>query len=165
MEAHTTRPKIHETHASQTFLSFRLQGELFALPVERVQEILDPLPVTPVPQSDQFVPGLVNVRGSIVPVVDLRHRLGMPSAAPAADNRMIVLEANIDQIGSTKLALVADSVEQVLEIDGATIEPVPEIGLRFPAQFLDGLAKRDGDLIIVLRTESVFMPAPSESKT
>ncbi len=140
-----------------TLVSFRLTGELFALPVERVQEILDPLPVTRVPRTDPFAPNLVNVRGSVVPVVDLHHRLGLPSAEETAECRLVVLDLEIGDT-PTKIAFVADAVEQVIEIDTTTIEPVPEIGLRFAARFLAGIAKRAHDLVILLRPDTVFEP-------
>ena len=140
-----------------TLVSFRLTGELFALPVERVQEILDPLPVTRVPRTDPFAPGLVNVRGSVVPVVDLHHRLGLPASGRTAESRLVVLDVEIAET-PTKLAFLADAVEQVIEMEGAAIEPVPEIGLRVAARFLAGIAKRAGDLVILLRPETVFEP-------
>ncbi len=154
----TAEKKPAAEAAWRTMLTFRLQGEVFALPVERVQEIIDPLPTTPVPRTDPFVPGLVNVRGSVVPVVDLRQRLGMPPAEETVDSRMVVLQLDVEET-PTKLALLADAVEQVTEIETTQIEPVPEIGMRVPARFLAGIAKRQGDLIILLKTETVFAPA------
>ncbi|MEM9145386.1 MAG: chemotaxis protein CheW [Pseudomonadota bacterium] len=140
-----------------TILTFRLMGEIFALAVERVHEIIDPLPVTLVPRTDPFVPGLVNVRGSVVPVADLRQRLEMPPAEATEHSRMVVLDVLIEDT-ATKVAIVADSVDQVSEVEGSQIEPVPEIGMRFAPRFLAGVAKRDGDLIILLRVETVFEP-------
>ncbi|GMG83747.1 hypothetical protein LNKW23_29600 [Paralimibaculum aggregatum] len=121
--------------------------------------IIDPLPTTLVPRAPAYVPGLINVRGSVVPVLDLRQRLGMPPAEPTEHSRMVVLDVEIAE-AVTKLAVIADSVEQVLEIETAAIEPVPEIGIRFPVRFLAGLARRGGDLLILLRTETVFAPEP-----
>lgn len=145
-----------------TILTFRLMGEIFALAVERVHEIIDPLPVTRVPRTDPFVPGLINVRGSVVPVADLRHRLGMPPSETTEHSRMVVLDVLIEDT-PTKIAIVADAVDQVSEVDGSRIEPVPEIGMRFPARFLAGVAKRDGELIILLRVETVFEPPQGRS--
>lgn len=143
--------------SGQTLLTFRLQGELFALPVERVHEIIDPLPTTRVPRAPAFVPGLINVRGSVVPVVDLRQRLGMPAVETTEHSRMVVLDVEIDD-ATTNLAILADSVEQVVEIDSVSVEPVPEIGIRFPVRFLSGLAQREADLIILLDAETLFAP-------
>jgi purine-binding chemotaxis protein CheW len=146
----------------QTLLTFRLQGEVFALDVARVHEIIDPLPMTRVPRADPFVPGLINVRGSVVPVVGLRQRLGMPPGERTEDTRMVVLEIQLGE-DTTKIALEADSVDQVIEIETASIEPVPEIGITWPTGFLAGVAKRDSDLIIVLRAETVFAPVTSHA--
>lgn len=143
--------------ARVTLVSFRLTGELFALPVEQVQEILDPLPVTRVPRAEPFAPGLVNVRGSVVPVVDLHRRLGLPTVGASGESRLVVLDLEIAET-STKVAFLADGVEQVLEIEGSAIEPVPDIGLSFAPRYLSGIAQRDGDLMILLRPDTVFEP-------
>ncbi len=148
--------------ASQTILSFRLQGEVFALPVARIHEIIDPLPMTRVPNTDPFVPGLINVRGSVVPVVDLRQRLGMPDARTTEESRMVVLDTEI-RGETTKLALLADGVDQVTEIAAGTVEAVPEIGIRFPVRFLGGIAKRAGDLIILLNPDTAFAPVDRDA--
>lgn len=144
--------------ARQTLLTFRLWGEVFALAVERVHEIIDPLPTTVVPRADAFVPGLINVRGSVVPVVDLRQRLAMPPAETTDRSRMVVLDVEIGD-GLIKVALVADSVEQVIELETARIEPVPEIGIRWPVRYLAGVARREGDLLILLRPDTLFEPS------
>lgn len=141
----------------QTMLTLSLQGETFALPVERVHEIIDPLPMTKVPRASSFAPALINVRGSVVPVVDLRERLQMPPAETTEDSRMVVLDVALED-GAVKLALTADSVDKVIELDIASVEPVPEIGIRFPSRFLAGVAKREGELIILLKPETAFAP-------
>lgn len=142
----------------QTLLTFGLMGELFGIAVAHVQEIIDPLPTIHVPGASDFARGLVNVRGSVVPVVDLRQRLRMPERSETGDSRLIVLEILLEG-ERTKLAIVADSVETVVDISAEDIEPVPEIGIRWPVQYLDGVARRDGDLVILLRPEVLFRPA------
>jgi len=156
----TASRKGQETAASaetgpHTMLTFRLQGEIFALSVAHVSEVIDPLPTTPVPRAGALVPGLVNVRGSVVPVMSLRHRLGTTETDNTAESRMIVLTA---QIGgeAVVLAVTADSVERVMEIEIAEIEPVPEIGIGWPAECLSGVAKSEGDLVLILDPEVVF---------
>jgi purine-binding chemotaxis protein CheW len=142
---------------NRTLLTFRLQGEIFALGVEQVSEVIDPLPMTRVPRAGPLVPGLVNVRGSVVPVMSLRHRLGAPEAEATADTRMIVLRVALEGEQVT-LAVTADSVERVLEIGAAEIESVPEIGIGWPPDCLAGVAKREGDLVILLDPAAVFSP-------
>lgn len=136
-------------------LTFRLHSETLALDVARVHEIIDPLPMTRVPRTDPVAPGLINVRGSVVPVLDLRRRLGLNPVERTEDSRMIVLDVPLGD-ESAKIAIEADSVDRVSEITAAEIEPVPEIGIDWPADYLDGVAKRDGALIMLLRAETVF---------
>lgn len=140
---------------SRTYLTMRLDGEGFALGVDGVQEIIDPLPMVRVPRAGRVVPGLINVRGSVVPVFDLRERLGMPPAERTVDSRMVVLESTVDG-EPTKLAIEADAVEKVTEISPDRVEPVPEIGIAWPPAFLDGVAKLEDRLIILLRSETLF---------
>lgn len=142
---------------ARMFLTFHLHGEIFAIEVARVHEIIDPLPMTPVPNADSFAPGLINVRGAVVPVVDLRKRLGMPSTDRTADTRFVVLEVVIDE-ELTKIALIADRVDQVLELRSAMIEPVPELGIRWPAEYIADVAKVDGELLILLEIQTLFRP-------
>jgi len=146
------------TAQRRILLTFRLQDEMLALDVARVHEIIDPLPETRVPRADPFAPGLINVRGSVVPVLDLRRRLGLAPAERTADSRMIVLDVPLGE-EVVKIALEADAVDQVAEVDADEIEPVPEIGIDWPPDHLEGVAKREGALVMLLRAESVFAPA------
>ncbi|MGF1502238.1 MAG: chemotaxis protein CheW [Paracoccaceae bacterium] len=145
------------TQKRRTMLTLRIEDEIFALPVNGVQEIIDPLPVTIVPNADSFVQGLINVRGSVVPVVSLRRRLDVSATKHTKNTRIVVLEVPIaDELA--KVALEADSVEQVIELADCAIEPVPEIGIGWPPRHLAGVAKRETGLIVLLRIESVFEP-------
>lgn len=142
-------------------LVFRLQDEAFGVTVDAVQEILDPQRPTPVPNADPFAPGLINVRGVVVPVVDVRRRLGIGAAEPSETTRMIVLEHSVDGTPS-KLAFTADAVEEVIEADFAALERVPELGARWPQIYLRGALRRDGDLVVILETETLFSPTPTD---
>ncbi|PLL10874.1 chemotaxis protein CheW [Tabrizicola sp. TH137] len=143
----------------QVVLIFRLCGEDFALPVSCVHEILDPLPVTHLPGAADHVPGLVNVRGTIVPLFDARRRLRM-SSTPAGQGRMIVIELPVGG-EVTRLALLADSVEEVAETDLSALSSLPELGARWPARFLRGVARRNGGILVLLDPETLFQPEPS----
>ncbi|SDY79276.1 chemotaxis protein CheW [Citreimonas salinaria] len=141
-------------------LTFSLQGETFAIPVTYVDEIIDPLPVTRAPNADAFAPGLINVRGAIAPFVDLRHRLGMKPAGPCATSRVLVLDLVVGG-ESTKVAMMADAVDDITETNLSDLEPVPELGVRWPTEYLKGVAKKDGALIILLDVEATFAPTTS----
>ena len=110
-----TRPSA-QTAAFEMVLIFRLSGEVFAISVSRVHEILDPIPMTEVPNASIFAPALVNVRGAIVPLIDIRQRLRMPPERPSNSTRMVVLELPVTGV-PTRLAIMTDAVEEVVEAD------------------------------------------------
>ena len=138
-------------------LIFRLEGESFAITVDAVHEILDPQDPTPVPNADPFAPGLINVRGVVVPVIDVRRRLGMGPPHQTEAARMIVVEHAIEDI-QTKIAFLAEAVEKVVEADLEQLERVPELGTLWPQVYLRGALRREGDLVVVLDPDTLFTP-------
>jgi len=149
-----------ETSRSFMALTLELNGELFAVEVANVHEVIDPVPPTLVPNADPFAPGLINARGAVVPVLDLQHRLGMPRTERTPDTRYVILESMIAD-DRTKFALVADSVHEVIEIEERQIQPAPELGLRWPPEFIRGIAQRGDNLLIFLNTQTAFQPQPA----
>lgn len=140
-------------------LIFKLEGESFAVTVDSVHEILDPQEPTPVPNADPFAPGLINVRGVVVPVIDVRRRLGMRPLEMTETTRMIVVEHVIDQV-PTKLAFLADAVDKVVEVDFTQIEDMPDLGTCWPQVYLRGALRRENDLVVLLETVALFNPKP-----
>jgi purine-binding chemotaxis protein CheW len=137
-------------------LVLRLCGESLAIPVCQVHEVIDPIRRTRVPRAPAFAPWLINVRGSVVPLVDIRRRLRMSTVSDGA-GRMVVLD--VARGGERqRLAMLADSVEEVLDIDSATIEPLPEQGSPWPPAYVTGALRRDGDLVLMLDTDALFRP-------
>jgi purine-binding chemotaxis protein CheW len=147
----------HDNDGEEKVLTFTLDGETFAIAVSHVNEILDPLPVTRVPCADPFAPGLINVRGAIAPFVDLRQRLGMPPAVVGETSRVLVLDLTVGG-EATKVAMLADDVDDITETAMADLEPVPELGVRWPVNLIRGVAKKNGALVIVLDAETAFAP-------
>lgn len=138
-------------------LTFELHGERFAVEVANVHEVIDPLPLTVVPNADPFAPGLINARGAVVPVLDLQYRLGMTRKEQTADTRFVVLETD-DAEDRTKFAIIADSVHEVVEIEEAKIQPAPDLGMKWPPDFIRGIAQKDDGLLIFLNKETIFRP-------
>lgn len=148
--------------AMSMLLIFRLEGESFGVSVNSVHEILDPQDPTMVPNADPFAPGLINVRGVVVPVIEVRRRLRMGPAEGLETSRMIVVEHCVD--GSpTKIAFSADAVEKVIEADLTKIEKVPDLGASWPQIYLRGAIRRDGDLVVLLETETLFAPNAAQA--
>lgn len=141
-------------------LTFTLEGETFGVEVGLVDEIVDPQPMTRVPNADPFAPALINVRGSIAPVVDLRHRLGMGPAEVLPTSRMLVLDLVVEG-EVVRAALLADSVDAIADVAVEEVEAVPELGVRWPVECFRGVAKKDGTLVVLLDERTAFPPRPA----
>jgi len=137
------------------YLSFRLDEEEFALEITRVREVLDFTRITKVPQSPPFMRGVINLRGTVVPVVDLKDKFGIGSTDKTVNTRIIICEIDVDG-DMTTLGALADSVHEVMEIEPEHIEPAPKIGTRLNTEFLKGMGKRDEEFIMILDIDRVF---------
>lgn len=141
--------------APMTALTIRLDDELFAVEANRVREILDLVPITEVPNAAAFVGGLINVRGRVVPLADLRVMFGMARPEPDADTRIVVMEVDID--GEPTIAgILADKVHDVTTIEAASIEEAPRVGMCWRPEFVRGIGKRQGGFIIIPNMERIF---------
>jgi len=138
-----------------SYLTFKLGDELFAIDVARVREVLDLSEITRVPTAPPYMRGVVNVRGSAVPVVDLRLKFGLPPTPDTVNTRIVVLELELDG-ELTVLGGLADSVHEVLELDRAEIREPPRIAMRWRADMIEGLGKKAEQFIIVLDITRVF---------
>ena len=141
--------------ATQQYLTFKLAEETFALEVSKVREILDFTTVTKVPQTPDFMRGVINLRGSVVPVFDLRLKFGMGSIEKTVNSCIIVTEVEIDG-ECIVLGALSDSVQEVFDLEAAEIEPPPRIGTKLRTDFLKGMGKRNGAFIMILDIDRVF---------
>ena len=137
------------------YITFRLGDELFAVNVAQVREVLDLTQITKVPTAPAFMRGVVNVRGSAIPVVDLRLRFGLPAVAETVNTRILVLELTIEDEHAV-LGGIADSVHEVIELEPAQIAPPPTIAMRWRSEFIQGMGKRGDEFIIILDINAVF---------
>ena len=140
---------------SALYLTFKLEDEMFSAEVSQVREILDFTAITKIPRTPDFVRGVINVRGAVVPVVDMRLKFGMKGVESTVNTRIIVLEVKQDG-ETTVLGALADSVHDVIELEADQIEPPPRIGSRWRTELIRGIGKRDGDFIIILDVDRVF---------
>ncbi len=137
------------------YLTFHLDDEVFALDISKVREVLEYSAVTKVPQTPEFMLGVINLRGNVVPVIDMRLKFGLSRAEKTVNTCIIIVEINVDG-DSTVLGAMADSVQEVFELEPGQIEPPPKIGTRLSTEFIMGMGKRDDDFIIILDIDSVF---------
>ncbi|MEO4000979.1 chemotaxis protein CheW [Mesorhizobium sp. CAU 1732] len=149
-------------------LTFNLHGETFALEAMRVQEILDMLPETRVPGAERFVGSVINFRGRVIPLADLRLAFGMDATEATIDSRIVVIE--LDLKGETTLiGLRTDKVNEVTTLAMKASEPPPSVGMRWRPDYIEGLFKRGGEFIILPNLQAIFdhhdAPAPGAART
>jgi len=137
------------------YLTFQLNDEIFALDVSHVREILEFTTVTKVPKTPEYMRGVINLRGSVVPVLDMRLKFGMSMTEKTVNTCIIVVEVSFEGETSIIGALV-DSVEEVFELEPGQIEPAPKIGVQLKTEFIKGMGKRDDRFIIILDIDKVF---------
>jgi len=137
------------------YLTFKLSDEVFALDITKVREVLDFTAITKVPRTPDFMRGVINLRGSVVPVVDLRLKFGMSRTEKTVNTCIIIVEVNVDS-ETTILGALADSVQEVMDLGPDHIEPAPKIGMLLNTEFIKGMGKRDSNFIIILDFDKVF---------
>jgi len=137
------------------YLSFKLAEEVFALDVAKVREILEFTSITKVPKTPEFMRGVINLRGGVVPVIDLRLNFGMTCTEQTVNTCIIVVEVILDG-DVIVLGILADSVQEVVEMEPDYIEPAPHIGTRLNTEFIKGMGKVNNDFIMILDIDKVF---------
>jgi purine-binding chemotaxis protein CheW len=148
---------MSETGIMETtqYLTFKLADEVFALDISKVREVLDFTTITKVPKTPEFMRGVINLRGSVVPVVDLRLKFGMNRTEKTVNTCIIITEVTVDN-ETAVLGALADSVQEVMDLDPDHIEPAPKIGTHLNTEFIRGMGKRDNTFVIILDIDKVF---------
>ncbi len=137
------------------YLTFKLADEVFALDVAQVREILDAGVVTRVPRTPEFMLGVINLRGAVVPVIDMRRKLGLPAGERTVNTSIVVLDAHVEDERVVLGALV-DSVQEVFELEPSQVEPPPRLGTHLRAGCLRGMGKRGDRFVMLLDIDKVF---------
>ncbi len=137
------------------YLTFKLDEEIFALDISKVKEVLDFTEITKIPQTPEFMKGVINLRGGVVPVVDMRLKFGMAETVRTVNTCIIIVEVNVEG-ETTVLGALVDSVQEVMDLEPGQIEPAPRIGTRLRTEFLRGMGKRDNHFIMILDIDKVF---------
>jgi purine-binding chemotaxis protein CheW len=137
------------------FVTLGIEREVFAVPVEAVVEILDMRPIFRVPEAPGYFAGLIDVRGRSVPVIDLRVKLGLPTAEPTETTRILVLEITLAG-RPLALGLIADRVFEVMSLAISQIEAPPDIGVKWRSDYISGVGRRDGGFVIIFDLPHLF---------
>ena len=140
----------------QQYLTFLLGGEVFALSIQAVKEILQYTAPTSVPMMPECIRGVINLRGSVVPVMDLAVRFGRPASTVGRKTCIVILEMPAEG-AIHRFGLLADAASEVLEIAADAIEPVPEFGVRIDSRFVSGLGKVAEKFVVILDAGQLLM--------
>ena len=142
-------------HLAGKYLTFRLAGEAYGLEILKVQEIIRVMDVTRVPRTPEFIRGVINLRGKVVPVVDLGLKFGLGETA-RQDRTCIVVVQVIQAKATVTMGILVDEVNEVLGIAASQIEPAPEFGVAVDSAFILGMGKVDDKVIMLLDAERVL---------
>ena len=138
-----------------SFLSFKLDDEDFAVHVKSVLNILEMIKVTKVPKAPSYMKGVINLRGEVLPVIDLRLKFGMSETLYTDKTCIVVMEVNIED-QNVLIGTLVDEVSSVMEFDKNEILPPPSIGSKFKSEFIDGMAKVGDKFFMILNIDKVY---------
>jgi len=137
------------------YLTFTLGDEDFALEIGKVREVLDYTTITKVPGMPAFLSGVINLRGNVVPVIDLRLKLGMSAIKRTVDTCIVIVEVFIED-ELTQMGALADSVKEVIDLDASQISPPPRLSTKLNNDFIKGMGKQDEKFLIILDIDRVL---------
>jgi len=145
---------LHEREGK--YLTFTLANEDYGLEILKVREIIGMMDITAIPQTPAYVKGVINLRGKVIPVIDLRLKFGLPPMEYGERTCIIVVEVKTQD--AMQMGVVVDTVSEVMNINGADIEPAPSFGTRVDTKYILGIAKARGTIKILLDIDQVLSP-------
>ena len=151
MAASTTCPVDRNVHVGGKFLTFGLADEVYGLPILKVREIIGLMDITPVPGTPPFIKGVINLRGKVIPVTDLRAKFAVPVGEATASTCIVVV-----YVGELEMGLVVDRVCEVTDLPAGRIEDVPSFGCAVDVEFLCGIGKVNERIVLLLDIEKVL---------
>jgi purine-binding chemotaxis protein CheW len=146
---------VSEITQTRQYLTFKLAEEVLAIDVAKVREVLDFPTVTRIPRSPDFMSGVINLRGNVVPVVDLRLCFEMSRTEKTVNTCIVVVEMLVEG-EATVIGALADSVAEVIDLEPEQIQPPPHMGARVRTDFIKGMGKRDAQFVMILDIDRVF---------
>ena len=135
--------------------TFMLSNEIYGIEISKVREVMDFKKITIVPKTPDFMKGVINLRGGVVPVIDLRLKFGMEETEKTVDTCIIIVDISVDG-EQTFIGALADSVKEVITLEAENIEPAPKIGTKLDTDFIKGMGKLNEEFVIVLDIEKIF---------
>jgi len=139
----------------KSFLSFKIENEIFAIDVKKVLEVLQMKPITTIPKTPDYIKGVINFRGEIIPVIDARIKFNLKTIENYSKSVIIILNFK-SQDKNKIIGAIVDSVMDVMEIKEMDVKDLPEIGSRYNLEFIYGMIKHNEDFIMILDVDKVF---------
>lgn len=136
-------------------LTFLLDDECYGISVHQIREVLELIPITKIPKMPGFMKGVINIRGQVVPVIDLRTKFELQEIKDNLDKSIIIIEIIHKKIEST-IGIIVDSVNAVINIDEKDIAPVPKIGVQVNTDFIIGMGKENGKFVTILDINKIL---------
>jgi purine-binding chemotaxis protein CheW len=149
-------------HREGKYLTFSLAEEEYGIGILKIKEIIGMMPVTTVPRTPGYVKGVINLRGKVIPIIDLRLRFGMEAIDYTERTCIIVVEIE-GQTGTVQVGVVVDAVSEVLNVDTKDIEDTPQFGRSLDTEYILGMAKMEGGVKILLDVDQVLTGEESEA--
>ena len=137
------------------FLTFSMADEEYGIGILKIKEIIGMMPITTVPQTPEFVKGVINLRGKVIPVIDLRLRFGMDAIDYTERTCIIVVEID-GSAGTVQIGIVVDAVSEVLNVNAEDVEETPTFGTKLNTDYILGMAKMEGGVKILLDIDQVL---------
>jgi purine-binding chemotaxis protein CheW len=143
------------TQQINSYLSFKLGNEVFAANVSKVLNILEMSKITKVPKAPSYMVGVINLRGTVLPLIDTRIKFEMPPTEFTQNTCILVLDIDLDG-DSVHVGALVDSVQEVIEIDEAQVQPPPSIGSKYRSEFIEGIVKVNDEFVMILNMDLLF---------
>ena len=137
------------------FLTVRLDRAIFAFDIKRVKELIDPVPITQVPRMPEYMLGAINLRGEVVPVMDLCLRFGLNQTPKSVDTGIAIVETTQGE-ETCRIGVMVDAVDQVLNLDKELVLPPPGMGLNIPGKFIEAVGQMEDEFIIIIAIDSLL---------
>ena len=141
--------------SANQYFTFMLNKEIYGININRIREVLEFSQITKVPKTPKYMKGVINLRGGVVPVIDIKSKFNMGDTEKTIETCIIILEIEIED-ETTMIGALADSVQEVIDIEDDEIEPAPKIGTSINTDFIKGMGKKNDQFIILLDTDQVF---------
>lgn len=146
---------IEGKYKSNSFLSFKLNDETFAANVGKILNILELTKITKVPKAPEYMVGIINLRGNVLPLVDTKIRFDLGKTEFTNNTCILVMDIKINDT-AVQIGALVDSVQEVIEIDPKNTEPAPSIGDKYKSEFIEGMARHNDDFIMLLDMDKIF---------